>query len=88
MLDLNKALIPKPQQLITHQTVAKIAEFHAPSFTLEACGEDVRIAEGAALIRARVAELAVTDGEGSDYTVRLFVDEGHEKFKNIDKNEA
>ncbi len=88
MLDLKKALIPKPQKLITHQTVAKIAEFHAPSFTLEACGEDVRIAEGAALIRTRVAELAVTDGEGGDYTVRLFMDEGHEKFKNIDKNEA
>ena len=88
MLDLKKALIPKPQKLITRQTVAKIAQFNAPNFTLEVCGEDVRLAEGAALIRARLAELAVIDGEGGEYAIRLFVDATQDKFKNVDKNEA
>ncbi len=88
MLDLNKALIPKPQRLTAYGTAAKIAQFNAPAFTIEAIGDDVRIEEGAALIRARLAELAVIDGEGGDYVIRLFVNATHEKFKDIDKNEA
>lgn len=88
MLDLEKALIPKPQRLAAHGTAVRIAEFGAPDFTLEITGKDARITEGAALIRARFAELAAIDGEGGNYPIRLLVDGQHEKFNGIDKSEA
>lgn len=88
MLDLKKALIPKPQQLSVHGKSVKIAAFGAAAPRLEVCGEDVRIQEGAALIRARLCELAATCGEDGAYTIRLFVDAAQEKFKGIDKAEA
>ena len=88
MLDLDKALIPKPQKLVRDIGSVKIAGFYAPACKIVAEGEDVRIAEGAALIRARMHELALCEGEHEDFTVRIFVDAAHESFKGIDKNEA
>ena len=88
MLDLEKALIPKPQRLVRGKETVKIAKFYAPACKIEAACEDVRIAEGAALVRARIHELALCEGEHEDFTVRIFVDATHESFRGIDKNEA
>ncbi len=88
MFDLEKRLIPKPQKITAHGVAVKIAEFNAPSFTIEVLGEDVRMTEGAALIRKRLAELAAIDGEGGTYRILIKVDAENEKFKDVDKAEA
>ena len=88
MLQLEKTLIPKPQQLICHGKAVTLAAFGAPAFTLTATGEDVRIKEGEALLRKRFFDLATVEGEGGDYPIALYVDAEHEKFAGIDKDEA
>ncbi len=88
MLNLEKALIPKPQSIEAHGTAVKIASFGASNFRIKNTCEDERGAEGEALIRERLADLAVIDGEGGSYTITLKVDAAHEKFAGIDKNEA
>lgn len=88
MLNLEKALIPKPQNLKTYGKAVKIAEFNTPAFTIDAIGEDVRIAEAAALIRAKLFDIATIDTEGGDYKITIKVDAKNEKFAKIDKAEA
>ena len=88
MINLEKSLIPKPQKLIEYGVGVKIAEFNTPMFTIEAEGSDVRVSEGVALIRQKLADVAVVDTEGGEYKIKLTVDAKNEKFKNIDKAEA
>ncbi len=88
MLDLTKALIPKPQRINVRGGGVMIAEFGKPQYTLAVQHTDVRVQEGAALIRARLADLAVLEGDGGAYPICLFVDPANEKFADIDKNEA
>ncbi len=88
MLNLEKALIPKPQKLTACGTAVKIAEFNTPAFTIDAVGEDVRISEAAALIRAKLFDIATIDTDGGDYKITITVDAENEKFKGIDKAEA
>lgn len=88
MIDLKKTLIPKPQNVAVHGATARIARFGEPDFVLKTLHDDVRVSEGEALIRARLAELAVVDGEGGEYVITLGVDAAHEKFKGVEKNEA
>ena len=71
MLNLEKALIPKPQKLKACGKTVKIAEFNSPAFTIDAIGEDVRIAEAAALIRAKLFDIAAVDTEGGDYKTNV-----------------
>lgn len=88
MLDLEKALIPKPQRLVAYGKVVTIARFGEANFVIKTRGDDVRVKEGEALIRERLSELAVIDGEGGAYTITLAVDAAHEKFAGVEKNEA
>lgn len=88
MFDLEKALIPKPQQLLAKGVTAKIAEFGALAPRINATGDDARIGEGVALLRKRLADLAAVDKEGTGYTITLSVDTANEKFANVEKAEA
>ena len=88
MISLENKLIPKPQKLTTYGVAIKLAEFNSPDFKIKAEGDDVRIVEGATLIRKKLADLAVIEDEGGDFEINIKVDANNEKFSDVEKAEA
>lgn len=88
MLNLDKFLIPRPQYVTAHGAAVSLTQGGTPRCHINVQGDDPRILEGAALIRARISALTPTRGEGNAYPITLLVDAAQEKFKGIDKDEA
>jgi len=88
MINLEKALIPKPRKLTAYGEAVTIAQFNSPAFVIKAEDDDVRIKEGAALIRQKLVDIAAIDTEGGEYVINLTVDATNEKFDGVDKAEA
>ena len=55
MINLEKALIPKPQKLTAYGEAVTIAQFNSPAFVIKFKEDDVRIKEGVSLIRQKLS---------------------------------
>ncbi len=88
MPDLSKLLIPKPQKLTAYGKAIKIAEFNTPDFTIKTNSDDVKVAEGVAIIRQKLLDAAAIDTEGGNYKIAVSIDAKSKKFEGINKAEA
>ena len=88
MLNLEKALIPKPKKIEANGKFVKLTSFNLPLFEIKRTSEDERVIEGEKFILAKMKKLApISEGAGK-YEILIKVDGNDERFSDIDSEEA
>ena len=88
MLNLEKALIPKPKKILAKGKFVKLTSFNLPLFEIKRTSDAPRAEEGEKLILAKIKKLVpISEGAGK-YEILIKVDGNDERFSDIDSEEA
>ncbi|MBE6645550.1 MAG: hypothetical protein E7612_09300 [Ruminococcaceae bacterium] len=88
MLNLEKAIIPKPKKIEAKGKTVKLTSFNRPLFEIEEKFDDVRIAEGAKIILKKISSLTPLSKGTDGYKIKISVDPENEYFRDIESEEA
>ena len=88
MLNLEKAIIPKPKKIQANGKFVRLTSFNRPQFEIKEEFDDVRIGEGAKIILKKLSSLTpLCEGAGR-YEIKISVDPNNESFNGIESDEA
>lgn len=91
MFQLEKTLIPKPQQLENFHREIKIAEFMSPGFMLDVQCDGDLVRSGLHFLKEKLFDLALLqdfEHPENKYKITIRIDAECERFTNLDNKEA